>query len=175
MNGCSSCLDGYYCPETSILTACEPGKLCNWSGWGYGTDMSGLPMPCPAGYFCHLGEAYGCPDGTYSEHNSAGISSCTPITEGQARAKVGGSIKKDHRPITCPKGYYNDKGEADDCAKCPIGYECNGGAHIKRCSPGTYSPNTGTYKCYTCPESFYCADPTTWPQPCADGTYSAEG
>lgn len=77
--------------------------------------------------------------------------------------------------MDCPKGYYNDDYFNTGCNICPTGYGCGGGAQIRKCTPGTYAAINGRPQCDTCPESFYCSNPSSWPSPCGDGTYSAAG
>ena len=167
---CQACPSGYICTEYGKLEPCPAGYYC-----GDNASYLSRARACRAGYFCHAGtNQNSCPTGTSSWYTTThtsqgGISECTPTPPGK------GWVAANHPPIDCPKGYYNDDYFNTGCNICPVGYGCGGGAEKIKCHPGTYAPISGRPQCDTCPESFYCSSPTSWPQPCPDGTYSTAG
>jgi len=96
--------------------------------------MNILPIACPVGTF----------------NNSTGQVSCVNCPAGTASTSTAAtSISACN---TCPAGRYSGSG-ASECAVCPAGYSCTGGA-IEICRAGTYSP-AGATTCSQCPAGTY--------------------
>ena len=167
------CPTGAYCPIGSgVPTLCPAGSFNNRTG---GTSSSDC-VDCTPGMYCEgVGNSY--PTGQcYAGYYCVGRSS-TP-TQYQSfpgtYSPVGAS-----GPTACLPGTFNDKYRQGSCADCPASYYCpfsnmtsyedflcysghycpTRTAIPEKCSPGTFSAESGNDKpsdCLPCTPGYYC-------------------
>ncbi|XP_035241562.1 multiple epidermal growth factor-like domains protein 6 [Anguilla anguilla] len=185
---CSPCLRGHYCSEETTseeamlrVMICPPGLLCSQ---GLDREPQRSATLCPIGFYCPGGSInpnpIPCPNGTYSgQPGLRDVTECVTCPEGHFCF----SEEPQDRPISeltgrCPDGHQCPPGTGHPfsfpcqagsfrnnsfghrgalCAPCPAGYLCGG--------PATHTPSV-------CPEGFFCAEGSSVPEPCEEGTYS---
>jgi hypothetical protein len=154
-NNCAICLNGSYNAKFGI-PACKPcpaGFYCDNS-----IDSTSFVI-CPAGSFCPEGDTtsnnvnkYVCPAGTYSAKTKLSAETeCTP----------------------CDPGKYCLAGATSVSGSCSAGYVCPSGAATAT-PTGIFSfvdGDTGFNIPAPCPAGHYCSIGSSYPTPCATGTY----
>nr|XP_047130962.1 uncharacterized protein LOC100202447 isoform X1 [Hydra vulgaris] len=201
LSECTPCPPGKFCaglaitifPTTNISGFCEAGYYCLE---GISISKPSPPLSsgrgglCPTGYFCPEGtgdyKATPCPAGTYS--NIEGLKrsdECKPCSPGEY-CEGGQSTTSG----LCDAGYYckrgasarNNSKEDETSGPCPIAHFCPvGTSEPQFCKPGTYMPQKGAEKCWSCPAGYFCpsnqSDYLSFPCPfgsfCPNGTQYA--
>eukprot|EP00354_Favella_ehrenbergii_P000595 CAMPEP_0170451428 /NCGR_PEP_ID=MMETSP0123-20130129/674_1 /TAXON_ID=182087 /ORGANISM="Favella ehrenbergii, Strain Fehren 1" /LENGTH=191 /DNA_ID=CAMNT_0010713119 /DNA_START=80 /DNA_END=656 /DNA_ORIENTATION=+ len=102
---CLDCPDGAVCKGDGTIAICMPGEVCKASA-----DYA-EPIKCKAGKRCPDGKTEAdCPTGSYSLEGS---SYCTICPKGSR------CPNKDHDPIPCGDGTYQDALGKTTCQTCP--------------------------------------------------------
>ncbi|XP_013387786.1 multiple epidermal growth factor-like domains protein 11 [Lingula anatina] len=190
------CPAGHYCPLGSgSPTPCSNATYMNHTG-------ASECYPCPAGHYCvNRDRADPCPQGFYCPASTgADIQPCPVGTYG---ATIMLANETDCNPCTggfycatpglpaptaaCDAGFYCTSGVNISAPQdgvpytgqgglCPMGSDCPGGsAYPTICRVGTYTNQTGTAACDTCPEGFFCVNETINPEMCPAGHYCPAG
>ena len=199
------CPLGHFCTEASLApTPCPLRTFSNSTG-------AQTCTACPVGHFCRIGtiephvcpphnycpaessEPIFCPNGTYTDNNTLGLSAadqCTPCPAGHfcLAGEIAGECSAGHLCYQgsdvpnpdgsdtsigdlCPEGFYCLQGAVNATA-CPLGLfnVMRGGRQVEDCTdcpPGRVcSGNVATL----CPPGFYCNSGI--PLPCPAGTYN---
>lgn len=145
--------------------------------------ISGVPVPCEAGFYCPAGtgsDLKPCPRGTYGpERSYSQISDCKPCPAGkycfyENATTYTGLCDPGHwcsygidRPkpigvnITALSNSTNsscfDGRESGYGGRCHVGHYCPAGTDFPMpCSNGSYSPMSGLDRCFPCMEGYYC-------------------
>lgn len=163
VDGCVSCMPGYYCPTTSSSIACGIGKYnpnygsfqasdcvsCEPGTYSLSTGQSSCTL-CEVGYECPGGSTRNqCNDGEYQD--SRGKSSCIECPKNHICSS------KTSPPVACGVGYFSNAGEYTTCSVCP---------------DGEYTLSKGT-SCVSCPSGHFCSSGSI--TLCTAGTYAGEG
>lgn len=167
---CTQCDADYYCTGDSTRRQCNPLMVAppqsvNVSACycidGYVGKGNDTCSPCPAGYYCTLGNAFQCPFFSTSPVQSSTLSQCQCLSGywgpngGSCRACLPGTSKTFTGCVNCSNQV------ATDCATCPLGSYANitaNGAPCSLCPAGTYLDSTGNLALSAC-------------KSCAKGTY----
>ena len=139
------CVPGYVKTAANRCAPCQSGTV-----W-----RDGACVLCEAGHYC-VGRMHQdvCPTDTYSTRGSAQCADCRPFS-GCAKP-----LCTEASNCTCDAGYIDYRGsclrcapgtfkENNTCAPCAPGFECMGGADLRRCELGTYS-NGSASRCGEC-------------------------
>lgn len=158
------CLPGYYCPATSILTACPAGSAsnatsatsvstcvtCATASVALGTGSTTCSV-CPPGYYCPTTSSQiACPAGTFSNATGAtSNSTCLPCSPGYVTLDVVSGSSDDYS-ISIDVA-------STVCSPCGAGQYCPGPIVTSQtqCPGGTYSPGA-LAACLNCTDGAYC-------------------
>jgi hypothetical protein len=193
---CSPCPIGKYCPGGANVEWLP--KLLPSSGIGgaWRGRSHTAPIDCPNALMIAKNDHSGCvcPSGyNISSYPNAVAntqpSSMLPVDQLACRCPRGQYWNKSNNSIIltcglCPRGSYCDDGLY--MKQCPAGwdtpveggvalYSCSKCTSTSDCKQGEYcSPPTKqnvSFSCLLCPMGYFCALPTSPPQPCPAGTY----
>jgi len=140
------CVPGYVKTAHTRCAPCQSGTV-----W-----RDGACVLCDAGHYC-VGRTHQdvCPTDTYSTRGSAQCADCRPFS-GCAKPLCTEALH-----CTCDPGYIDYRGSClrcapgtfkednSTCAPCPAGFECLGGADMRRCEHGTYAAGNASH-CRDC-------------------------
>lgn len=177
---CAACPPGKYCQLGEIVGNCSAGYICH-SGSPTNTPTN-IPQSfcdfciCPKGYYCPEGTMWPipCPSGTFgTEEGGTNSSSCGECQPGDW------CLDSSIEPIPCPIGSYcPNNATVKIPVPCPITTynDKESGASLSDCQPckaGYYCPEEGlaTYLQFPCPTAHYCAENSSTPIACPEGTY----
>ncbi|GKT33096.1 uncharacterized protein LOC105348209 isoform X2, partial [Aduncisulcus paluster] len=160
---CSSCSEGYYCPDGTLYEVpCPKGRFRATVGAQY-DEATGVQSTdyecasCTAGYYC-LGGGNPDPDGECSAGFYCPEGSSGPFVN------------------ACPSGSYRDEtgaGQLSDCIQCPAGFYCPiGSTSYISCPEGQYCPIGRDTSGITEADIDEDNDEYDTPKDCPEGTYN---
>lgn len=180
---CTTCEAGYYCDlNATSQTYMYSDRICP-AGLECPPGMTRAPNlvqdKCRKGHYCPKGDVnpypVPCPNGTFNaEYGLKQVSECQQCTPGMYCIPEGLSSPAGD----CPGGYYCPLGTAaPESFPCPIGFYRNGSAKesfqdCAECISGYYCDREGLATPIDCPAGSFCVSGSTFPTPCALGTYS---
>ena len=182
-NSCVQCSAGYYSTGgVNSCTACAAGKYSaagasscsNCAAGTYSTGAASSCTTCTSGYYCPgNSNRIACPDGYTSGAGASAQANCyISVPPGKYLTTEGSTSIGTCTAGTYKGGHTVNFGSKSSCNAClKNSYSAAGASVCTTCSVGTYTTDTGSTSCISCPAGSYCPAGAN-PQSCPAGQYS---